>query len=163
MRCSVAEQRCNSCMFLVLCWLFWVMKSEKYNFSAVSNHLHVSVFPLLRSYLLLSCAYTCCSCKNPSVCPQAFLPAFVGMEGPMSHRAPLGPPAAARFHRRRTSGTRDERYRSGTGSPPDPRYVPEKHQLHRFIVVFTNWEQHIGNLSHSVCSQTSLGFPQKSC
>ncbi|XP_038129797.1 disco-interacting protein 2 homolog C-like isoform X2 [Cyprinodon tularosa] len=35
-----------------------------------------------------------------------------GMEGPMSHRAPLGPPVAARFHRRRTSGTRDERYRS---------------------------------------------------
>uniref|UniRef100_A0A674MFP8 Disco-interacting protein 2 homolog C n=1 Tax=Takifugu rubripes TaxID=31033 RepID=A0A674MFP8_TAKRU len=34
------------------------------------------------------------------------------MEGPMSHRAPLGPPSAARFHRRRTSGTRDERYRS---------------------------------------------------
>uniref|UniRef100_A0A3Q3JXS1 DMAP1-binding domain-containing protein n=1 Tax=Monopterus albus TaxID=43700 RepID=A0A3Q3JXS1_MONAL len=33
--------------------------------------------------------------------------------GPMSHRAPLGPPSAARFHRRRTSGTRDERYRSG--------------------------------------------------
>lgn len=39
--------------------------------------------------------------------------ASVGMEGPMSHRAPLGPPSAARFHRRRTSGTRDERYRSG--------------------------------------------------
>uniref|UniRef100_A0A671WSN9 Disco-interacting protein 2 homolog Cb n=1 Tax=Sparus aurata TaxID=8175 RepID=A0A671WSN9_SPAAU len=38
--------------------------------------------------------------------------ASVGMEGPMSHRAPLGPPSAARFHRRRTSGTRDERYRS---------------------------------------------------
>ncbi|PWA18107.1 hypothetical protein CCH79_00003944 [Gambusia affinis] len=53
-----------------------------------------------------------------------------GMEGPMSHRAPLGPPAAARFHRRRTSGTRDERYRSGTGSPPGPRFIPEKHQLH---------------------------------
>ncbi|KAM6971180.1 disco-interacting protein 2 homolog C-like isoform 9-T12 [Tautogolabrus adspersus] len=35
-----------------------------------------------------------------------------GMEGPMSHRAQLGPPSAARFHRRRTSGTRDERYRS---------------------------------------------------
>uniref|UniRef100_A0A8D3DDT9 DMAP1-binding domain-containing protein n=1 Tax=Scophthalmus maximus TaxID=52904 RepID=A0A8D3DDT9_SCOMX len=34
------------------------------------------------------------------------------MEGPMSHRAPHGPPSAARFHRRRTSGTRDERYRS---------------------------------------------------
>uniref|UniRef100_A0A8D3AKE3 DMAP1-binding domain-containing protein n=1 Tax=Scophthalmus maximus TaxID=52904 RepID=A0A8D3AKE3_SCOMX len=32
--------------------------------------------------------------------------------GPMSHRAPHGPPSAARFHRRRTSGTRDERYRS---------------------------------------------------
>uniref|UniRef100_A0A3Q1JH55 DMAP1-binding domain-containing protein n=1 Tax=Anabas testudineus TaxID=64144 RepID=A0A3Q1JH55_ANATE len=41
--------------------------------------------------------------------------AYVGNRGmvwPMSHRAPLGPPAAARFHRRRTSGTRDERYRS---------------------------------------------------
>uniref|UniRef100_A0AAX7SQY5 DMAP1-binding domain-containing protein n=1 Tax=Astatotilapia calliptera TaxID=8154 RepID=A0AAX7SQY5_ASTCA len=42
----------------------------------------------------------------------ACLLASVGMEGPMSHRAPLGPPSAARFHRRRTSGTRDERYRS---------------------------------------------------
>uniref|UniRef100_A0A7N8XBP9 Disco-interacting protein 2 homolog C-like n=1 Tax=Mastacembelus armatus TaxID=205130 RepID=A0A7N8XBP9_9TELE len=50
----------------------------------------------------------CVSC----VCLPACLPASVGMEGPMSHRAPLGPPSAARFHRRRTSGTRDERYRS---------------------------------------------------
>uniref|UniRef100_H3CE52 DMAP1-binding domain-containing protein n=1 Tax=Tetraodon nigroviridis TaxID=99883 RepID=H3CE52_TETNG len=41
-----------------------------------------------------------------------YIPHAGGMEGPMSHRAPLGPPSAARFHRRRTSGTRDERYRS---------------------------------------------------
>ncbi|MEQ2192210.1 hypothetical protein XENOCAPTIV_008552, partial [Xenoophorus captivus] len=56
----------------------------------------------------------------------AFLPASVGMEGPMSHRAPLGPPAAARFHRRRTSGTRDERYRSGTEITPDACFVSQK-------------------------------------
>uniref|UniRef100_A0A671WSX2 Disco-interacting protein 2 homolog Cb n=1 Tax=Sparus aurata TaxID=8175 RepID=A0A671WSX2_SPAAU len=43
---------------------------------------------------------------------RAYVPHAGGMEGPMSHRAPLGPPSAARFHRRRTSGTRDERYRS---------------------------------------------------
>uniref|UniRef100_A0A665WP45 DMAP1-binding domain-containing protein n=1 Tax=Echeneis naucrates TaxID=173247 RepID=A0A665WP45_ECHNA len=39
-------------------------------------------------------------------------PLYLYLNGPMSHRAPLGPPSAARFHRRRTSGTRDERYRS---------------------------------------------------
>uniref|UniRef100_A0A3Q4G8E1 Disco-interacting protein 2 homolog C-like n=1 Tax=Neolamprologus brichardi TaxID=32507 RepID=A0A3Q4G8E1_NEOBR len=45
--------------------------------------------------------------------PRAQLgPAPLYLNGPMSHRAPLGPPSAARFHRRRTSGTRDERYRS---------------------------------------------------
>lgn len=57
------------------------------------------------------CIYMC-------VCPPAYLPASIGMEGPMSHRAPLGPPSVARFHRRRTSGTRDERYRSGTDATP---------------------------------------------
>uniref|UniRef100_A0A8C7LJ76 Disco-interacting protein 2 homolog Cb n=1 Tax=Oncorhynchus kisutch TaxID=8019 RepID=A0A8C7LJ76_ONCKI len=39
----------------------------------------------------------------------------VGMEG-MSHRPPFAPPSAARFHRRRSSGTRDERYRSDVHS-----------------------------------------------
>lgn len=56
--------------------------------------------------------YMCVLCVRLPPC----LLAFVGMEGPMSHRAPLGPPSAARFHRRRTSGTRDERYRSGTAA-----------------------------------------------
>uniref|UniRef100_A0A7N6FLN8 DMAP1-binding domain-containing protein n=1 Tax=Anabas testudineus TaxID=64144 RepID=A0A7N6FLN8_ANATE len=50
--------------------------------------------------------------KKRSKLIRAYVPHAGGMEGPMSHRAPLGPPAAARFHRRRTSGTRDERYRS---------------------------------------------------
>uniref|UniRef100_A0A3B5AW06 Disco-interacting protein 2 homolog C-like n=1 Tax=Stegastes partitus TaxID=144197 RepID=A0A3B5AW06_9TELE len=45
--------------------------------------------------------------KKRSKLIRAYVP-----HGPMSHRAPLGPPSAARFHRRRTSGTRDERYRS---------------------------------------------------
>uniref|UniRef100_A0AAQ5ZD51 DMAP1-binding domain-containing protein n=1 Tax=Amphiprion ocellaris TaxID=80972 RepID=A0AAQ5ZD51_AMPOC len=50
--------------------------------------------------------------KKRSKLIRAYVPHAGGMEGPMSHRAPLGPPSAARFHRRRTSGTRDERYRS---------------------------------------------------
>ncbi|XP_057680573.1 disco-interacting protein 2 homolog C isoform X2 [Corythoichthys intestinalis] len=50
--------------------------------------------------------------KKRSKLIRAFVPHAGGMEGPMSHRVPLGPPSAARFHRRRTSGTRDERYRS---------------------------------------------------
>uniref|UniRef100_A0A668T0Z4 DMAP1-binding domain-containing protein n=1 Tax=Oreochromis aureus TaxID=47969 RepID=A0A668T0Z4_OREAU len=48
--------------------------------------------------------------KKRSKLIRAYPPPLVN--GPMSHRAPLGPPSAARFHRRRTSGTRDERYRS---------------------------------------------------
>ncbi|XP_077592069.1 disco-interacting protein 2 homolog C-like [Stigmatopora nigra] len=50
--------------------------------------------------------------KKRSKLIRAFIPHVGGMEGPMSHRVPMGPPSAARFHRRRTSGTRDERYRS---------------------------------------------------
>ncbi|XP_010793918.1 disco-interacting protein 2 homolog C-like [Notothenia coriiceps] len=50
--------------------------------------------------------------KKRSKLIRAYFPHAGGMEGPLSHRAPLGPPSAARFHRRRTSGTRDERYRS---------------------------------------------------
>lgn len=68
---------------------------------------------------LLVCGYLCLYvCVYVCVCPPACTFASLGMEGPMSHRAPLGPPAAARFHRRRTSGTRDERYRSGTEVAP---------------------------------------------
>uniref|UniRef100_A0A669D1K7 Disco-interacting protein 2 homolog C n=1 Tax=Oreochromis niloticus TaxID=8128 RepID=A0A669D1K7_ORENI len=50
--------------------------------------------------------------KKRSKLIRAYVPHAGGNLGPMSHRAPLGPPSAARFHRRRTSGTRDERYRS---------------------------------------------------
>lgn len=95
---------------------------EKSNFSAESDHLHV-YFSLLA---LLSFAFVKCICARVYVCVSLYmyasvaacLLASVGMEGPMSHRAPLGPPSAARFHRRRTSGTRDERYRSGMETTP---------------------------------------------
>uniref|UniRef100_A0AAY4EUH5 DMAP1-binding domain-containing protein n=1 Tax=Denticeps clupeoides TaxID=299321 RepID=A0AAY4EUH5_9TELE len=44
----------------------------------------------------------------------AYLPQPPGLEGSMAHerRPPMAPSAASRYHRRRSSGTRDERYRS---------------------------------------------------
>lgn len=102
---------------------FISLESEKSDFSVQTNHLHVCVL-LLRCTFLLSvkCETSACLCLFVFICvcvsvcvsPPACTFASLGMEGPMSHRAPLGPPSAARFHRRRTSGTRDERYRSGT-------------------------------------------------
>uniref|UniRef100_A0A6Q2XIM1 DMAP1-binding domain-containing protein n=1 Tax=Esox lucius TaxID=8010 RepID=A0A6Q2XIM1_ESOLU len=53
--------------------------------------------------------------KKRSKLIRAYVPHPGGMEG-MSHRPPFGPPSAARFHRRRSSGTRDERYRSDVHS-----------------------------------------------
>uniref|UniRef100_A0A4W6G3B2 Disco interacting protein 2 homolog C n=1 Tax=Lates calcarifer TaxID=8187 RepID=A0A4W6G3B2_LATCA len=106
-------------IFCFILLLFCFIKSEKCDFSAESNHLHVC-FSFYALYLLLLsnmyvhiCVCVCvCVYIYVCVCPPARLLTSVGMEGPMSHRAPLGPPSAARFHRRRTSGTRDERYRS---------------------------------------------------
>ena len=68
------------------------------------------------------CVCVCaCACVCVCVCACVRVRAVsVGMEGPMSHRTQLGPPSAARFHRRRTSGARDERYRSGTRPDPTP-------------------------------------------
>uniref|UniRef100_A0A673N1L9 Disco-interacting protein 2 homolog C n=1 Tax=Sinocyclocheilus rhinocerous TaxID=307959 RepID=A0A673N1L9_9TELE len=44
----------------------------------------------------------------------AYLPHPPGLEGSMAHdRRPPMAPSASRYHRRRSSGTRDERYRSG--------------------------------------------------
>lgn len=39
----------------------------------------------------------------------------LGLEASMAHerRPPMAPSSASRYHRRRSSGTRDERYRSG--------------------------------------------------
>uniref|UniRef100_A0A8L0DNK3 DMAP1-binding domain-containing protein n=1 Tax=Oncorhynchus mykiss TaxID=8022 RepID=A0A8L0DNK3_ONCMY len=53
--------------------------------------------------------------KKRSKLIRAYFPHPGGMEG-MSHRPPFAPPSAARFHRRRSSGTRDERYRSDVHS-----------------------------------------------
>uniref|UniRef100_A0A6Q2Z352 DMAP1-binding domain-containing protein n=1 Tax=Esox lucius TaxID=8010 RepID=A0A6Q2Z352_ESOLU len=60
-------------------------------------------------HCLSFCLFSVCACVCVCVC------VCVGMEG-MSHRPPFGPPSAARFHRRRSSGTRDERYRSDVHS-----------------------------------------------
>ncbi|GAA6083111.1 disco-interacting protein 2 homolog C isoform X1 [Tachysurus ichikawai] len=45
----------------------------------------------------------------------AYLPQPPGLEVSMAHecRPPMVPSSASRYHRRRSSGTRDERYRSG--------------------------------------------------
>ncbi|XP_041717620.1 disco-interacting protein 2 homolog C isoform X2 [Coregonus clupeaformis] len=53
--------------------------------------------------------------KKRSKLIRAYFPHPGGMEG-MSHRPPFAPPSAARFHRRRSSGTHDERYRSDVHS-----------------------------------------------
>nr|XP_029481728.1 disco-interacting protein 2 homolog C-like [Oncorhynchus nerka] len=53
--------------------------------------------------------------KKRSKLIRAYFPHPGGMEG-MSHRPPFAPPSAVRFHRRRSSGTRDERYRSDVHS-----------------------------------------------
>uniref|UniRef100_A0AAZ3RT59 DMAP1-binding domain-containing protein n=1 Tax=Oncorhynchus tshawytscha TaxID=74940 RepID=A0AAZ3RT59_ONCTS len=53
--------------------------------------------------------------KKRSKLIRAYVPHPGGMEG-MSHRPSFAPPSAARFHRRRSSGTRDERYRSDVHS-----------------------------------------------
>ncbi|XP_038852827.1 disco-interacting protein 2 homolog C-like [Salvelinus namaycush] len=53
--------------------------------------------------------------KKRSKLIRAYIPHPGGMEG-MSHRPFFAPPSAARFHRRRSSGTRDERYRSDVHS-----------------------------------------------
>ncbi|XP_071001477.1 disco-interacting protein 2 homolog C-like, partial [Oncorhynchus clarkii lewisi] len=53
--------------------------------------------------------------KKRSKLIRAYVPHPGGMEG-MSHRPFFAPPSVARFHRRRSSGTRDERYRSDVHS-----------------------------------------------
>uniref|UniRef100_A0A665WQU9 Uncharacterized protein n=1 Tax=Echeneis naucrates TaxID=173247 RepID=A0A665WQU9_ECHNA len=102
--------------FILSCFYSCFILSQK-NDIFLSNQI-ISMFVFFSFYafylLLLSnvCVHICVCVVYVCVCPLACLLTSVGMEGPMSHRAPLGPPSAARFHRRRTSGTRDERYRS---------------------------------------------------
>lgn len=99
---------------------YFVLWTQKNIIFLPNQIISMFVFPFCTVFIAFVkrvCAYVCLFIYV-CVCPPACLLASVGMEGPMSHRAPLGPPSAARFHRRRTSGTRDERYRSGTETTP---------------------------------------------
>uniref|UniRef100_A0A8L0DUA6 DMAP1-binding domain-containing protein n=1 Tax=Oncorhynchus mykiss TaxID=8022 RepID=A0A8L0DUA6_ONCMY len=69
----------------------------------------ISVCGLDCIFLTRSIVFCVLFCVCVCVC------AFLCMEG-MSHRPFFAPPSAARFHRRRSSGTRDERYRSDVHS-----------------------------------------------
>lgn len=118
--CSTKTERCSESappapliIYVHLSLFFFFLKSEKSDFFLLSAHLHVCVsFFFFLALVLLLCQTSLCVCLCLCLCSCAGN--AVGMEGPMSHRPPLGPlPSAARFHRRRTSGTRDERYRSG--------------------------------------------------
>ncbi|XP_051910567.1 disco-interacting protein 2 homolog C-like isoform X3 [Hippocampus zosterae] len=93
-----------------------------------------------------------------------------GMEGPMSHRVPLGPPSAARFHRRRTSGTRDERYRSDVHTEAVQamlaRHVERKVAVpmpskRRSLVVQTSMDAYTPPGLSPLCSDSSSGSEEE--
>ncbi|XP_062335716.1 disco-interacting protein 2 homolog C-like isoform X3 [Osmerus eperlanus] len=93
-----------------------------------------------------------------------------GMEGPMCHRPPLGPPSAARFHRRRTSGTRDERYRSDVHSEAVQavlaRHVERKVAVpmpskRRSLVVQTSMDAYTPPGLSPLCSDSSSGSEEE--
>uniref|UniRef100_A0A3P9HP52 DMAP1-binding domain-containing protein n=1 Tax=Oryzias latipes TaxID=8090 RepID=A0A3P9HP52_ORYLA len=93
-----------------------------------------------------------------------------GMEGPMSRRAPLGPPSAARFHRRRTSGTRDERYRSDVHTEAVQavlaRHVERKMAVpmpskRRSLVVQTSMDAYTPPGLSPLCSDSSSGSEEE--
>ncbi|CAF98741.1 unnamed protein product, partial [Tetraodon nigroviridis] len=99
-----------------------------------------------------------------------YIPHAGGMEGPMSHRAPLGPPSAARFHRRRTSGTRDERYRSDVHTEAVQavlaRHVERKMAVpmpskRRSLVVQTSMDAYTPPGLSPLCSDSSSGSEEE--
>ncbi|XP_041669800.1 disco-interacting protein 2 homolog C-like isoform X1 [Cheilinus undulatus] len=101
---------------------------------------------------------------------RAYVPHAGGMEGPMSHRAPLGPPSAARFHRRRTSGTRDERYRSDVHTEAVQavlaRHVERKVAVpmpskRRSLVVQTSMDAYTPPGLSPLCSDSSSGSEEE--
>ncbi|XP_028972168.1 disco-interacting protein 2 homolog C isoform X4 [Esox lucius] len=92
-----------------------------------------------------------------------------GMEG-MSHRPPFGPPSAARFHRRRSSGTRDERYRSDVHSEAVQavlaRHVESKVAVpmpskRRSLVVQTSMDAYTPPGLSPLCSDSSSGSEEE--
>ncbi|XP_034001484.1 disco-interacting protein 2 homolog C-like [Trematomus bernacchii] len=104
--------------------------------------------------------------KKRSKLIRAYFPHAGGMEGPLSHRAPLGPPSAARFHRRRTSGTRDERYRSDVHTEAVQavlaRHVERKVAVpmpskRRSLVVQTSMDAYTPPGLSPLCSDSSSG------
>ncbi|XP_059900721.1 disco-interacting protein 2 homolog C-like isoform X2 [Gadus macrocephalus] len=104
--------------------------------------------------------------KKRSKLIRAFVPHAGGMEGPMSHRTPLGPPSAARFHRRRTSGARDERYRSDVHTEAVQavlaRHVERKVAVpmpskRRSLVVQTSMDAYTPPGLSPLCSDSSSG------
>ncbi|KAF7645571.1 hypothetical protein LDENG_00201790 [Lucifuga dentata] len=108
--------------------------------------------------------------KKRSKLIRAFYPHAGGMEGPMSHRAPLGPPSAARFHRRRTSGTRDERYRSDVHTEAVQavlaRHVERKVAVpmpskRRSLVVQTSMDAYTPPGLSPLCSDSSSGSDEE--
>ncbi|XP_047185871.1 disco-interacting protein 2 homolog C-like isoform X1 [Scophthalmus maximus] len=108
--------------------------------------------------------------KKRSKLIRAYVPHAGGMEGPMSHRAPHGPPSAARFHRRRTSGTRDERYRSDVHTEAVQavlaRHVERKVAVpmpskRRSLVVQTSMDAYTPPGLSPLCSDSSSGSEEE--
>ncbi|XP_071184271.1 disco-interacting protein 2 homolog C-like isoform X3 [Salvelinus alpinus] len=92
-----------------------------------------------------------------------------GMEG-MSQRPFFAPPSAARFHRRRSSGTRDERYRSDVHSEAVQavlaRHVESKVAVpmpskRRSLVVQTSMDAYTPPGLSPLCSDSSSGSEEE--
>ncbi|XP_041736065.1 disco-interacting protein 2 homolog C-like isoform X1 [Coregonus clupeaformis] len=107
--------------------------------------------------------------KKRSKLIRAYVPHPGGMEG-MSHHPLFGPPSAARFHRRRSSGTRDERYRSDVHSEAVQavlaRHVESKVAVpmpskRRSLVVQTSMDAYTPPGLSPLCSDSSSGSEEE--
>nr|XP_046211527.1 disco-interacting protein 2 homolog C-like isoform X1 [Oncorhynchus gorbuscha] len=107
--------------------------------------------------------------KKRSKLIRPYVPHPGGMEG-MSHRPFFAPPSAARFHRRRSSGTRDERYRSDVHSEAVQavlaRHVESKVAVpmpskRRSLVVQTSMDAYTPPGLSPLCSDSSSGSEEE--
>ncbi|XP_071184272.1 disco-interacting protein 2 homolog C-like isoform X4 [Salvelinus alpinus] len=107
--------------------------------------------------------------KKRSKLIRAYIPHPGGMEG-MSQRPFFAPPSAARFHRRRSSGTRDERYRSDVHSEAVQavlaRHVESKVAVpmpskRRSLVVQTSMDAYTPPGLSPLCSDSSSGSEEE--
>ncbi|XP_029611142.1 disco-interacting protein 2 homolog C isoform X3 [Salmo trutta] len=107
--------------------------------------------------------------KKRSKLIRAYVPHPGGMEG-LSHRPFFPPPSAARFHRRRSSGTRDERYRSDVHSEAVQavlaRHVESKVAVpmpskRRSLVVQTSMDAYTPPGLSPLCSDSSSGSEEE--